>query len=222
MTLDVPGFLSWALLDRHTNTITGSANYISGTSTTESMVKVWLAADYLWQLGDAKPDQARLDEVSTMIRDSDDSAAEDIYQLGGADQSINRMISTCGLTDTTLFEGWWSMTEISARDAARLGLCVADGRAAGPTWTSWLLRQMRDVRGEGRFGIIDGLPPAVGQVTSIKNGWTDFQEDDEWHVACLAVHNDWVLAVLTRYPLEFGLSYGAQVCKSVTQQLQAH
>jgi hypothetical protein len=220
VTVDVPGFFSWALMDRRNGSITGSANHIDETTTTESMVKIWLASDYLWELGQRKPEQARLTELSTMIRDSDDQAAEDIYQVNGANATINRMITTCGLTETTLFEDWWSLTEISARDAVRLGLCVADGRAAGPEWTDWVLSEMRQVRGEGRFGIIDGLPPALAQQTAIKNGWTEFEEDDTWHVTCLAVHDDWILAVLLRFPLKLGLSFGAGICKSVTQQLQ--
>jgi hypothetical protein len=38
-------------------------------------------------------------------------------------------------------------------------------------------------------------------------------------VNCLAVGNDWVLAVLMRYPVRQGLEYGAGVCKQVTAQL---
>jgi hypothetical protein len=216
----VDGFMSWALMDRQTGTVTGSANYTSGTSTTESMIKIWIAADYLRrQAAGGSPGQQRLNELTTMIRDSDDQAAEDIYRLGGGNAVVNRMISICGLTDTTLVNGWWSKTEITARDATRLGLCVADGRAAGRTWTPWILTQMRQVRGEGRFGIIDALPAGVAAATAIKNGWTLINDDGDWHIACLAVQNQWILAVLTRYDGSHGLTYGANVCADVTRQL---
>ncbi|MCW2639865.1 MAG: hypothetical protein JWP76_2171 [Dactylosporangium sp.] len=217
--MQVPGFFSWALLDRHTGVVVGSANDVNGTNTTESMIKTWITSDYLRLLGGRQPTQQRLDELSRMIRDSDDDAAEDIYRADGGDAVVRRMISICGLTDTRAHSGWWSMTQISARDAVRLGQCVADGRAAGPTWTAWVLDQMRQVEGEGRFGIIDGLPADVAAQTSIKNGWTLIYTDGLWHVNCLAVHDDFVLAVLTRYPGSLGLSYGAGVCKSVTLQL---
>jgi hypothetical protein len=221
VNVSVDGFLSWALMDRQTGGVTGSTNDTSATSSTESMIKIWIAADYLRRQAAAgnTPGQQRLDELTTMIRDSDDQAAEDIYRFDGGNDVVKRMISSCGLTGTTLVDGWWSKTQITARDATRLGLCVADGRAAGPTWTPWILTQMRQVRGEGRFGIIDALPSSVAGATAIKNGWTLIDEDGKWHVACLAVQDGWILAVLTRYDGSRGLTYGASVCANVTRQL---
>jgi hypothetical protein len=216
--VQVQGFLAWALLDRNTNAITGSDNYASDTNSTESMIKAWISSDYLRRLGNAQPPSDRLALLTQMIRDSDDDAAEIIYDLDGSDAVVQRMISICGLTETSIFDGWWSRTQVSARDAVRLGACVADGRAAGPKWTSWILNEMRQVRGEGRFGIIDALPADVAARTSIKNGWTIV--DDEWHVDCLAVVDRYVLAVLIRYPAELGLQYGAGVCRNIATQLQ--
>ncbi|MGC9665600.1 hypothetical protein ACNTMW_03480 [Planosporangium sp. 12N6] len=214
----VDGFYSWALLDRRTGTLTGSANDVSDTNSTESMIKIWIASDYLRRLAGAQPDVDRMAELSRMIRDSDDAAAEDAYQIGGGNAVVQRMISICGLTDTSVFDDWWSRTQVSARDAVRLGACVADGRAAGPTWTAWILGEMRQVRGEGRFGVVQALPDAAAGEIPIKNGWTVV--GDEWHVNCLAVVDRYVLAVLTRYPQELGLDYGAGVCRSVTAQLR--
>jgi hypothetical protein len=71
----------------------------------------------------------------------------------------------------------------------------------------------------GRWGIIDGLPAELAQQTAIKNGWTLLYEDGKWHLNCLAIHPDWILAVLTRYPGSLGKQYGAGLCKQVTQQL---
>src|SRR5690242_16193901 len=45
----------WALLDRRTNQVAGSANKDTMTNTTESMVKAWLAADYLRPFGPKQP-----------------------------------------------------------------------------------------------------------------------------------------------------------------------
>jgi hypothetical protein len=220
------GFFSWALLDRQTGAIDGSSNHTAGTNTTESMIKAWIASDYLRVLGNKKPTTQRLAQLTRMIRDSDDKAAQDIYRVNGGNSVIRRAISTCGLTDSTIRPGWWSGTKVTARDAVRLGLCVADGRAAGPKWTSWVLAEMRQVRGPvtlepsgGRWGIIDGLPPEMAAEVSIKNGWTMLFADGQWHVNCLAIHADWVLAVLSRYPQQLGKQYGAGLCKQVTQQL---
>jgi hypothetical protein len=228
VSIDSPGLLAWALLDRQTGELTGSANYTTATNTTESMVKAWIAADYLRRIHAAgqQPTPARLAELSTMIRDSDDDAAQDIYRVGGGNAVIKRLIATCGLTETKVFSGWWSKTQVTARDAVRMGACVADGRAAGPKWTDWILSEMRQVRGTvaeepngGRWGIIQALPPDVATVTSIKNGWTLIFADGMWHMNCLAIHEDWILAVLTRFPGALGKQHGADVCKGVTQQL---
>ena len=54
------------------------------------------------------------------------------------------MISVCELADSAPGEDL-SMTLMSARDTVRLGLAIADGRAAGPQWTPWLLDEMRAV-----------------------------------------------------------------------------
>jgi hypothetical protein len=218
VSVSMQGFYAWGLLDRKTGRIAGSANVAGATNSTESMIKIWIASDYLRGFTAAEPDQGRLDELSRMIRDSDDTAAEDIYQTDGANAVVQRMATVCGLTETSIVDGWWSRTEISARDAVRLGACLTDGRAAGPKWTSWVLGEMRQVRGEGRFGIVDALPAEAANRIPIKNGWTVV--GNEWRVNCMAVVDRYVLAVLTRYPEGLGLDYGADICRSVTTQLR--
>jgi hypothetical protein len=236
----VNGFLSWALLDRKTGDIQGSAN-LTATNSTESMVKVWLVSDFLRRTAAAgrQPTAAQLKWASTAIIDSNDNSAQNLYNAGGRDAVIRRLIKTCGLTDSKVwgppednYHGWWSYTQISARDAVRMGECVKNGTAAGPKWTEWVLTQMTKVRGTtaakdqhltyggGRWGVIDALPDEIlaGGV-SIKNGWTMINADQKWHVNCLAVHDDWVLSVLMRYPKAYGLKYGANVCESVAAQL---
>src|SRR5215813_12389842 len=67
-------YLGWALLDRHSGTFTGSANRETGSNTTESMIKVWIAADYLRHQGSAAP-PAAVNELYQMIIHSDDTIA---------------------------------------------------------------------------------------------------------------------------------------------------
>ncbi|RQX14634.1 hypothetical protein DDE19_22815 [Micromonospora ureilytica] len=238
-------FFSWALLDRKTGKVSGSPN-MTATSTTESMIKAWIVSDYLRQLGNKEPPAEKMKYATAAIRDSNDDAANWLYAAAGGSYKvlpggqpgpvIKRAISICGLTDTKRgnvphFEGWWSFTRMSPRDAARLGDCIADGKAAGPKWTKWVLNEMANVRGSvakqqdrsggGRWGIIDGLPKSItsqGPV-SIKNGWTPIYDEGNWHVNCLAVTGKWSLAVMLRYPVRSGLDYGAKVCASVATQL---
>jgi hypothetical protein len=236
----VDGFFSWALLDRRTNEVTGSPNSAKATSSTESMIKVWIVSDFLRQAHEdgETPSKARLAQASRAIRDSDDNAAGSLYSASGGTASTRRMIKMCGLTNTRLgsvpgYVGWWSFTEMTAQDATRLGQCVKDGKAAGPKWTPWVLSEMTKVRGTtaakdqhetyggGRWGIIDGLPKEIATQSpvSIKNGWTPLNYDGNWHISCLAITDDWILAVQTRYPVAKGLKYGAKVCGTVATQL---
>ncbi|MGA3562112.1 serine hydrolase [Melissospora conviva] len=227
--------LSWAVLDHDTGELAGSAN-LAETSSTESMIKVWFAADYLRAVGDRSPSDTMIANAETAIRDSDDDAANALYAAAGGAASIDRLIDKCKLTETAKnttgpYAGWWSFTRMSARDAARMGECIADGTAAGPTWTDWILDQMSSVRGDladqqerrggGRWGIIDGLPAEVvadGRI-GIKNGWTPLYADETWRVNCLAVTDEWSMAVLLRYPLDAGLEYGARTCAAVAEQV---
>jgi hypothetical protein len=225
-------FVGWALLDRKTGQVTGSDNYQTGTNTTESMVKAWIVSDYLRQ--HANPGDAVLQELRLAIIDSNDDMAQKYYKLDGDNASIQRLISMCKLTHTTVKSGWWSMTQMTPQDAVSYGRCVADGTAAGPTWTDWVLKTMREVRGTvndqpadqktggGRWGIIDGLPWNLAPEASIKNGWTFIYADGLWHVNCLAILPDSVLSVMMRYKSTnnvAGLKVGAGICASVTRQL---
>lgn len=234
VSVDFDGkYFSWALMDRASGTISGSDN-LTTTNSTESMIKVWIVADYLRRLGDEPLSAERRKQTSTAIRDSDDNAAQSLYRAGGGRPVIERLIEMCELTDTTIdAQARWAYTQMSPRDAVRMGDCIADGKAAGPKWTPYVLEEMAQVRGStapedqqlkqggGRWGIIDGLPEEiVSQGTvGIKNGWTMLWADVQWHLNCLAVTDEWSLAVMMRYPKDHGLDYGAQVCRSVTEQL---
>lgn len=225
----VDGFLAWALLDRAADRVEGSAN-LTATSTIESVIKIWLVADVLRRTVEAgrQPTEGQLRQARLAIRDSDDDAAQSLYLAGGGNAAVDRMISRCRLTDTDRYDNSWSRTRMSARDVARLGDCVADGTAASPRWTQWIMTEMTRVRGTtaardqpagGRWGIVDGLPEEIRKPgVSMKNGWT-LRATGQWHVNCLAVTADRVLAVLTRYPARLGLAYGARVCAVVTRQL---
>jgi hypothetical protein len=215
-------FFSWALMDRRTGQIWGSST-MDQTSWSASMIKAWLAADYLRRT--PSPSSDMLDMIEVMIRDSDNDAANTMYALDGQDDSINRLISVCGLTDSSPNHANWAITNISARDSVRMGDCIASGKGAGPQWTNWLLTQMRNVRGEGDFGIRDALPAAQAAQVAIKNGWEDFAADDRYYVNCLAVGDTWTMAIMQQYEPQStwhpDLALGTQRCTDVATQLLA-
>ncbi|MGH3679691.1 MAG: hypothetical protein ACRDT2_05435, partial [Natronosporangium sp.] len=212
-------FVGWAILDQHTGAVTGSGN-LAETSTTASMIKAWIVADYLrlTTAGGGQPTPTRLDQLSTIIRDSHNGYTEIVFQEIGAHASVERLIQHCGLTDSQAVPYRWSNTRLSPRDTARMGACLADGRAAGPEWTDWLLAEMRAVRGTGDFGIRHAFPDDQRAGIAIKNGWIVRTAQDAWHVNCLAIGDGWTMGVLTRYPKELGLTHGADLCRELAAE----
>ncbi|GAB3818223.1 serine hydrolase [Micromonospora zhanjiangensis] len=221
--VDIPdGWVSWAMMDRRTGKISGSAN-MTETSTTASMIKSWIVADFLRRNAEqgTTPSDARMRQVSITIRDSDNDAAEALWRLVGREKSIDRLIDICKLTDSSAVKGFWSNTHLSPRDITRLGACIADGRAAGPKWTKYLLGEMEAVRGVGNFGIRLAFPEDEQDDIAIKNGWVTREDEGNWHVSCLAIGDGWSVGVMTRYPIKLGFEYGTKVCLNVGKQLLA-
>ncbi|MEU5788176.1 hypothetical protein ABZ754_10635 [Micromonospora purpureochromogenes] len=217
--LDIKGWYGWSVLDTRTGKIIGSEN-MDETSTTASLIKSWIVADYLRRADDAgqTPSSAKLAEATRIIRDSDNVLAEKFYNSVGRSPSIKRMVSICKTTDSSpAADGGWSRTNLSPRDTARLGACIKDGRAAGPKWTNWLLNEMRQVRGDGDFGIRKAFPEAERKTIAIKNGWVDRTREQEMHINCLAIGDNWTMGVMVRYPVGMGYAYGMKNCQKITE-----
>jgi len=221
VSIDVDGWWSWAMLDQRTGEIYGSDN-MTETSTTASLIKAWIAADFLRGSTEQgrTPSEARMRQLEIMIRDSDNTAAQRVWEAIGQSEAIARMIEICRLTDSSAVQNRWSNTQLSPRDVARLGACIADGRAAGSEWTDWLLDQMRAVRGTGDFGVRKAFPEATAATIAIKNGWVIRDADREWHVNCLAVGDGWTMGVMTQFSTSRPYTYGAQICEDVARQLR--
>ncbi|GAB3948242.1 hypothetical protein GCM10027614_44950 [Micromonospora vulcania] len=115
LKLDIQGWYSWSVLDRRTGKIIGSKN-MGETSTTASMIKSWIVADYLRRTADAgqTPSDAKLADATRIIRDSDNTRAEQFYNSVGRDASIRRLLSMCKLTDSSVApDKGWSRTALS-------------------------------------------------------------------------------------------------------------
>lgn len=229
-------YFSWYFIDRRGGPSGGSSNATSFKNFSESMIKPGIVADYLRRRGRV-PSSTELAELKKMIIYSNDYYAQKYYKKGGGDAQIRRIISICGLTRTTITSGWWSKTKIPAIDAAKFGRCIGSGKLAGSragfpgklTATQWLLQTMRQVWGSytikdtrysiyqkdgGRWGIISALSSPLNAQVSIKNGWTYHGSTGRWHVNCLAVHKDWVLAIEMQTSSK---NAGAYECKQATR-----
>jgi len=216
---------SFTLLDRKTGKVVGDRRSTQLTFI-ESTVKAWLAADLLATRARQGTTLTAYEtaRMTSMIRESDDNAAEVIWRWLGADAAIRDMIATCRLQDTKVFHDWWSKTEISSRDLARLGDCIVPGKGKflSPQVGAPLVQLMRSVEKSDAFGIQQASPAGKGVPVAVKNGWTEHGGTGQWNVNCLGSWGPgsrWVLAVTTRYPIGDGLDYGAAVCRRITVSL---
>src|SRR5215207_3026038 len=185
ITAATAGWASFTLADRQAGRLVGDTRTDEVTNS-ESVVKAWLAADLLAR---AAAEKRRLTtyeraRMTAMIRVSDDNAAEVIWRWLGADASIRRMIKSCRMTDTRVYPGWWSLTQISSRDLARLGACLAPGRGKllSTSASKALLDLMRSVAPSDAFGIQQARPAGRGVRIAVKNGWTQHGGTGVWNV----------------------------------------
>ena len=208
-------WLSWSLVDTVHDRRVGSANSDTDRTNSESSIKAWIAADYLrvaHEEGRALTGAERAD-IAAAVRRSDNAAAGRLYRELGGDAILRHLRAVCGVAVATSTPGYWSLTQISAVDATRIFACVlrtAPGLPGGDD----LLTDLRSVDPDDAFGIKAALPPTAA--VALKNGWMPHTTTGQWNVNCVAAWDDYVLAVLTRYPVDRPLSYGADVCRDVT------
>jgi hypothetical protein len=215
------GFLSWALMDLRSGEIVGSDN-MKATTTTMSMIKAWLAADYLRT--HPTPAGQKASDIEKMIRNSDNNAAERIYEANGTRASITRAVQMCGLTETAPAPSGkgFGYTVVSAEDAVRIGACIANGTAAGDG-TNKLLGYMRSIVEPGNRGPVKVLPPSVQPTVAYKNGWDEWVEDKTFRTNCMAFGDTWSIAIMLQYPrhgtYEEDMNHNWQVCEAVATAL---
>lgn len=228
VTGNVSGWASWTLRDRRTGRTLGDPRH-DELSNTESVVKIWLAAEMLRaaaEEGREQPGDLRRSRVERMIRHSSDSVAEAVYERFGGDASIRRMIRECDLPDTELGDaGYWARTQMSSRDTVRMLECVLlSDRILPPAMREYLLAEMHRVDRQEAFGIQDAYPAGPGVRIAVKNGWTANSPTGNWNLNCTGVwgpERRWVLAVMTRYDIGRGQHYGERICTDVTRALFA-
>lgn len=223
VNLKIDGWYSWAIMDTRTGELYGSKN-MHETQRTASMIKAWIASDYLRTQAEAgkTPTDYWLGQVAAAVQKSDNTAASNVWGQVGRGQSTKRMISMCNLKDSVSSDNW-SDTRLSAYDTAKLAACINAGTAAGTKWTPWLLTKMRTII-LGDFGIRKAFPADVAKTIAIKNGWIDrkSQSPQVYTVNCLAIGENWTMGVMTNSPLATHPteSYGANVCKQVATALK--
>ena len=209
----------WALLDRRTGEISGSPNIDRDQLhrvDDQGLARLRLPAPHrrrrraAGRAGWRRPAPRSGTATTTRRRP--------LYRAGGGDAVVQRMITMCGLTDTeqSSRSAGGATPRCPPRDAVRLGECVKDGTAAGPKWTAWVLDEMTQVRGTTAAEDQHETTAAAGGASSTacptrsSRRARRHQERLDADLAPTATGtstawrsaDDWVLAVMTRYPVE--------------------
>ncbi|HXZ64961.1 MAG TPA: serine hydrolase [Streptosporangiaceae bacterium] len=140
---------------------------------TASVVKVDILATLLYQLQQADqeitPDEQEL--AATMIENSDNDSASDLYADVGGAPAIDDANQVFGLTETTVgTDGYWGLTTTTALDQIQLLRVVCT--SPSPLWTSsqdYLQGLMSQVEPDQQWGIPAASDP--GTPFLVKNGW---------------------------------------------------
>ena len=168
------GRVSVAVLDLRTGV---SAGYGGGEFDTASIVKVdILAALLLRTQGRLTP--AEQAEATTMIENSDNDAATELWEAIGGQQGLDAANKRLGLRDTEGGPGLlWGLTQTTAGDQLRLLRQVFSEDSVLPS-QAYLQGLMAHVETDQRWGV-----SAAGYGScELKNGWLQRSQTGLWDV----------------------------------------
>jgi beta-lactamase class A len=151
-----------------------TAAYNGGTEfVTASIVKVDILATLLYQLQQAGQSLPASQQylATTMIENSDNDAASDLYVDVGGAQAIDDANQAFGLTQTTVgTDGYWGLTTTTAADQIQLLRTVFTSpsplSAASQAYIQSLMSQ---VEPDQQWGVTAAADP--GTPFMVKNGW---------------------------------------------------
>jgi beta-lactamase class A len=192
------GSVTAAVVDARTGTV--SIYRPKGRAITASIVKVDILETLL---GEAQAEDRDLTEderelAGRMITESDNDAAEDLWELVGGASAVARYNDRVGLTATAPNQaGYWGLTTTSAVDQVRLvqEVCYPSHVLTGSS-RRYALGLMTQVDPAQAWGVSAGVPPDAS--VALKNGWLPY--DGAWHVNSIGcvqgAGRDYVIAVL--------------------------
>ena len=164
------------VLDRNTGQIVSNGS--NKPFPIASVVKLFIADDLLLQESQGKTKLTPADHSSldTMLRSSDDGAAQMFWDRNGRNAVIARVVARYGLGATTApYNGHWDVTQSTASDLVRYYDMLLDGTGGLPPEQADLiindLAQSTPTGLDGypqRFGIPEGLS---AEPVAVKQGW---------------------------------------------------
>ncbi|WP_138732340.1 serine hydrolase [Modestobacter excelsi] len=199
-----------AMLDRRTGLYRDNGAAAHTRIESASVMKLFIAENLLHRrdLGQIRLSATDMADMSRMLRESYDAAANRFWSGYGTNAIVSDVIGRYGLTETGLTSNvrYWGNTLITAHDMVVFYQRLMDGSgglsASSRTWIVDQLRQSTEQGDGGRqfFGLHDGLP--LEQVIAQKQGWICCVNGNAYRHSTGLVGPDsrYVLVALSRPP----------------------
>jgi beta-lactamase class A len=157
----------------------------SGGMVLASLVKLDFLETLLYQhqLSGRPLSTAQAGDAEAMIEQSDNAAADRIWNAVGNNSEVRSYNSLLGLHDTVFdADGRWGLSTTSARDQLALLQALTSARSPlTPASRQYALELMSHVESDQRWGVSAAGDP--GSDPAAKNGWLDIDSDDgRWAV----------------------------------------
>ena len=183
-----------------------------------SIAKVDILATLLHERG-ASLAGASAGEAAAAIDESDNDAAQDLWEDAGGDPSIGAFNAAAGMTQTVLDPtGVWGHDETTAVDQIHLLEVLDAPNALLPAPArEYELALMRAVTPDQAWGVSAGvLAPAR---VALKNGWLPPTNEPGWQVNSIGIvrgrGRHYLLAVLTED--DAAMAYGTETIEGISQ-----
>jgi len=171
---------------------------------TASVVKVDILATLLHQAEQqgTKITVEEQDLATTMIENSDDDAATDLWDDIGQQTGLASFDSLIPLPDTVPgADGYWGETTTTGADQVDLlRELVQPSSLLEQSAQSYELGLMENVESDQAWGVNSGAP--AGVTVALKNGWLPLEDNSDWQVNSVGwvdgEGRDYLIAVLTK------------------------
>lgn len=202
--------ISLAMLDRRSGQLVTSGD--PAAFPIASVAKLFIADDLLKNVADGKARLSSQDRRSldTMLRSSDDFAANEFWRRGGGNAVVARVTARYGLTATSVpYDGNWWNTMSTTADLVRYYAKLLDGSGGLPhAQAATMLSDLAAATAVGidgypqRFGIPDGL---FAEPVAVKQGWMCcWDGPNQVHLSTGVVGSDrrYVMAIASMQPVD--------------------
>ncbi len=190
-----------------------------------SSAKVPLLVSYLTMIESQGrgPNSYEMSVMSAMIENSDNNAAQVIYDTIGYDAGQQAYMHSWGITDYTSDPNGWGWGQWSPSDMAHLLTLLQQGKVLNSSDRALAFQLMESIESDQRFGVGDTAP--ANATVAMKDGWVT-GPDGAWAVNTSGIvtvgKETYIITVYTGEQNSFGSGQDIvnHVCGAVAKALE--